>query len=259
MNYTPCVSVIMTVYNGEKYLREAINSIITQTLTDFEFIIVDDGSTDSTPQILKEFHNDPRINIIIRRRTGRIPSLNYAWRCTLSNYVANLDADDLAEPTRLEKQLSFLKKHPNVGLLCTGCTILNEQTGRETFFEPPQNDFKLRRRLVRTNPFIHSSAMIPRKVLENLGGYDESLKLLEDYELWVRIARSYELACLPEPLVTRRLHDDHQFRGKYEKHDKFRLQCKILTHIRWQAWLNLSQNIFDIRFVLGSYLRQFSV
>ncbi|MGF1603307.1 MAG: glycosyltransferase family 2 protein [Thermosynechococcaceae cyanobacterium] len=258
MSYTPSVSVIMTVYNGEKYLREAINSIIEQTLTDIELIIVDDGSTDSTPHILKEFCSDSRINVIIRRRAGRIPSLNYAWRLARGNYIANLDSDDLSEPTRLEKQFYYLEKHPEVGLLGTACRVFSEENRDETLLHFPESDVQLRKKLVCSNPFVHSSVMIPRKVLEALNGYDEKLKLTEDYELWVRIARHYKLACLPDILASRRLHNNHAFYNQFRSRNKARERYMTLTNIRWKAWRNLSRRFMDLRFVIGPLIKQLS-
>ena len=106
----PAVTVIMTVYNGEIYLAEAIESVLTQTLSDFEFTIVDDGSDDGTPAILAEAEQDPRVRVIRVGRIGRARALNVAWKNGSAAYVANLDADDRAEPQRLELQLREVRK-----------------------------------------------------------------------------------------------------------------------------------------------------
>ena len=106
----------MTVYNGERYLSEAIRSIQSQSLSDFEFVIVDDGSEDRTPEILREAQADSRIRVISKPRLGRARALNVAWTNACGTYIANLDADDIAYPSRLEKQLGFLRQHREIGL-----------------------------------------------------------------------------------------------------------------------------------------------
>lgn len=169
----PTVSVIMTVYNGERYLAQAIESIRQQSLSDFEFVIVDDGSEDRTRQVLAEAQADPRIKVITKTRIGRARALNVAWTQAKGVYIANLDADDLAEPNRLEKQVAFLQKHPEVGLLGTACKILDEDTGHDWVLRFPLTDHELRGALVRCNPFEHNSIIIPQAILEEVGGYNE--------------------------------------------------------------------------------------
>jgi len=209
---SPLVSVFMTVYNGERYLLQALDSIRRQSLTDFEFVIVDDGSDDRTPEILAEAHAaDLRIRVISMPHLGRGPALNVAWAQATGLYVANLDADDMAEPDRLEKQSDFLQHNPEVGLVGTASRVLYEDTGNELVRRPPTSDPELRRALVRHNPFQHSSVMMPRHVLEEVGGYNEDLAGWEDYELWVRIGCHYRLANLADVLTVRRKHRRSHF------------------------------------------------
>ena len=132
----PAVAVIMTVYNGETYLAEAIESVLAQTRVDFEFTIVDDGSDDGTPAILAEAEKDPRVRVIRAGRMGRARALNVAWKNGSAPYVANLDADDLAEPQRLERQLEFMKSHPDIGLLGTAATLEFEEGGEDRARKP---------------------------------------------------------------------------------------------------------------------------
>jgi glycosyltransferase involved in cell wall biosynthesis len=241
---SPAVSVIMTVYNGERYLAQAIDSIRRQSLDDFEFVIVDDGSEDRTPEILAEAQTDPRIKVILQPRLGRARALNLAWTHTKGAYVANLDADDLAEPIRLEKQFNFLQQHPQVGLLGTAWRQLNENTKDEWLLRPPLTDPELRNVLLRRNPFLHSSVMIPRHVLEEVGGYNERFHVSIDYELWVRIACHYRLANLPDILAVQRTHRQAYF-------CRFLLWERYKPHvmIRWCAWRRFSRSAAELRFV----------
>ena len=243
---TPAVSVIMTVYNGEQYLAQALDSIRRQSLSQFEFVIVDDGSEDRTPEILVEAQvADPRIRVISMPRLGRAPALNVAWTHANGLYIANLDADDMAEPNRLERQLAFLQHHPEVGLVGTASRVFYEDTGKEMVRRPPTSDPELRRALVRYNPFQHSSVMMRRHVLEEVGGYTEDLSGWEDFDLWVRIGCHYRLANLADVLIARRIHR----RSNFSRIAHWK-RYKSLTEIRWRAWRRFRLPLTDIRFII---------
>jgi glycosyltransferase involved in cell wall biosynthesis len=250
------VSVIMTVYNGERYLAQAIDSIRRQTLGNFEFIIVDDGSDDRTPEILAEAQADPRVKVIRQRRIGRTRALNVAWTQATGTYIANLDADDLAEPDRLEKQVTFLQQHPNVGLLGTACKILNEKKGEVRVVHHPLTDRQLRRGLVRRNAFVHSSVMIPSDVMHEVGGYDHRFQKSHDYELYIRIARRYQLANLAEVLTLKRKHASANF----SPNGLMWPLARDHVLVRWQAWKYFSRSLPELRFVvlepIGKWLYQ---
>ena len=200
----PAVSVLMPVHDGAPWVHDAVESILTQTLEDLELIVVDDGSTDATPEILAGAR-DPRLRVERRERAGLTRSLNVALGLARSALIARLDADDVALPERLERQRAFLDAHAEVGLLGTGAREVDEagRTAREV--RPPADDRAIRRALIRRNPFVHSSVMMRRSVLERVGGYDEALPVAQDYDLWMRMSRLTRLANLPEPLVVRRL------------------------------------------------------
>lgn len=264
MTEGPAVSVIMTVYNGERYLRPAIDSILNQSLADFEFVIVDDGSCDGTPAILNSAATDPRVRVISAQRLGRARALNLAWTSASGRFIANLDADDLAAPDRLEKQLGFFEQNREIGLLGSAWRIVEEDGagGRsEGVIHPPRTDSELRRALVRYNPFYHSSLMIPRSVLEAVGGYNVAYRVALDYEIQVRIASRYPVANLPDVLVTQRIHGANYF-SSIPALTRYR----SVVRIRWAAWHSGSQSLREIPHILnpigvlrdsfGSLLRQ---
>ncbi|MBI4253465.1 MAG: glycosyltransferase, partial [Candidatus Rokubacteria bacterium] len=201
---SPAVSVLMSVHNGAPWVRDAVESVLTQTFQNLELIVIDDGSTDATPEILARV-SDPRLRVERRPPGGITRSLNVALGFARSALIARLDADDLALPERLERQRAFLAAHAEVGLLGTGAREVDEagRTARE--IRPPADDRAIRRALIRRNPFVHSSVMMRRSVLERVGGYDEALPVAQDYDLWMRMSRLTRLANLPEPLVVRRL------------------------------------------------------
>jgi len=199
------ISVILPVYNGAETIRRAVDSILAQTYQDFEFIIINDGSTDATPQILKSY-NDARIQILPQENRGLVRSLNRGILASQGKYLARMDADDVALPERFEKQLNFLETHPTVAVLGTAARVIYGD-GTENIRRRPLNTEAIRKNIIRICPFSHSSVMIRRAVLDKVGLYDTNKcgskrLLVEDYDLWVRIlAAGYDLANLAEPLM----------------------------------------------------------
>jgi len=201
---SPAVSVLMSVWNGAPWVGEAIDSILTQTASDLELIVIDDGSTDRTPALLASVR-DPRLRVEQQTRMGLTRSLNRAARLARAPLLARLDADDLAGPERLARQCAFLDAQPEVGLLGTAVREV-DPSGREVrIVRPPADDRDLRRALIRRNPFAHSSVMMRRSLLEQVGGYDEALAVAQDYDLWLRMSALTRMANLPDSLVVRRL------------------------------------------------------
>ena len=224
----PVVSVLMSVHDGAPWVREAVQSLLAQTLTDLEVIVVDDGSTDATADVLASLR-DPRLVIERRPHAGLTRSLNRALELSKAALVARLDADDVALPDRLARQRMFLGVHPDVGLLGTGAREV-DVTGRElAVVRPPGDDATIRRALIRANPFVHSSVMMRRTVVELAGGYDESLPVAQDYDLWMRMSRLTRLANLPEPLVIRRLAPGRV--SAVRDDDRLRAEARV----RWRA------------------------
>jgi glycosyltransferase involved in cell wall biosynthesis len=194
----------MSVRNGAPWVRDAVRSVLEQTAADLELIVIDDGSIDATPALLAAVH-DPRLRVERAPPRGLTASLNHSLTLARAPLVARLDADDVALPDRLARQRAFLDTRPDVGLLGTGAREV-DGSGREVaLVTPPAEDAAIRRALIRRNPFVHSSVMMRRRVVEAAGGYDARLPVAQDYDLWMRMSRTTRLANLPEPLVVRRL------------------------------------------------------
>ena len=224
----PVVSVLMSVHDGAPWVREAVQSLLAQTLSDLEVVVIDDGSADATPEILAAVH-DPRLVIERRKHAGLTRSLNRALQLARAPLVARLDADDVAVPERLARQRAFLDTHLDVGLLGTGAREV-DVTGRElAVVQPPGDDAMIRRALIRANPFVHSSVMMRRAIVDLAGGYDESLPVAQDYDLWMRMSRLTRLANLPEPLVIRRLAPGRV--SAVRDDDRLRAEARV----RWRA------------------------
>ena len=172
MTHTPRISIVMSVYNGEKYLREAVNSILNQTFKDFEFIIINDGSTDGTREIL-ESYNDPRIILIHKGNMGLTQSLNKGIALAKGKYIARQDADDISLPERLEKQIEFLERNEKVALLGTAIEIIDEIGNYLQTIKPPTDDSSIRKGIKQNNYFCHGSVIFKRQGFFELGGYRE--------------------------------------------------------------------------------------
>jgi glycosyltransferase involved in cell wall biosynthesis len=225
---TPAVSVLMSVRNGAPWVGAAVESALAQTDPDLEVIVIDDGSTDGTTAVLAALH-DQRLRVERREPRGLTPSLNRALSLARAPLVARLDADDVAMPERLARQRAFLDAHPDVGLLGTGAQEV-DASGREVGrVSPPTGDAAIRRALIRRNPFVHSSVVMRRSLVERAGGYDESLPVAQDYDLWMRMSRITGLANLSAPLVIRRLLPERVSAAR----DAERLATE--ARVRWHA------------------------
>jgi len=205
---TPKVSVVMPAYNAGRYVQEAIDSVLAQTLRDFELLVIDDGSTDETASIAEECaRHDSRIHLLGRPHRGIVPALNEACELAIGTYIARLDADDTAFPDRLERQVAFLDEHPGIALL-GGSMRLMKHDGthiRDAF--PPLGHREIVVALADYNCFFHSSVMFRRSAWRDLGGYRAALLHAEDYDLWLRMAEKYEVRNLPWFMGRFRLHE----------------------------------------------------
>lgn len=197
----PKVSVICSVYNGENGLRRAVESVLNQTMADIEFIIVDDASTDASPEILAEF-DDARI-VLTRNASnmGLSASLNRALQLARGEFVARQDHDDFSLPQRFEQQLKFLEAHSEVGVLGTQMETVDEQGALLNIYTVPTKHGMLAWNLFFDRSFAHPSVMMRRELVLKVGGYDESFLVSQDLDLWVRLLFETRFANLPEALI----------------------------------------------------------
>jgi len=203
----PKVSVIMSVYNERRYLIDSIQSILNQTFQDFEFIIIDDYSEDVDPSVravINSFTTDARIKLIRNgANIGLTKSLNKGLFASSGEYIARQDADDVSERVRLQHQVRYLDNHPEIGVLGTSTTIINEIGDEIDEWEAapnPMESLKVR------NGLTHGSVMFRRTVMEDVGKYDENFRYAQDYEYWLRISKKYQIRNLPSRLYQSRVH-----------------------------------------------------
>lgn len=193
------VTVLMSVYNSQEYLRQAIGSILNQTYKDFEFLIINDGSTDQSLKIIKSY-KDKRIRIISRENKGLVYSLNEGIKLAKGHYIARQDSDDISLPHRLEKEVQFLDKNTSIGMVGSNYTIIDtkgKKLATTNVFTRPM-DLKIAQ--ITCNQFGHGSIMMRKDVAIQCGGYDKSVGHVEDYHLWTRISRVSDIANIEEPL-----------------------------------------------------------
>jgi glycosyltransferase involved in cell wall biosynthesis len=202
---TPRVSVLLPVRDGALFLREAVESVLAQTLRDFELVVVDDGSTDATASILATVQ-DKRLRVLRQEPLGLVPALGRAVAEARAPNLARMDADDLSLPSRLERQLEVLERDERLALVGCGVETI-DVTGRVTgSWSLPAEDAALRRRLLLRNPFTHGAVLLRGAAIAAAGGYRADYGANEDYDLWRRIARDWRLGAVPEVLYRYRVH-----------------------------------------------------
>ncbi|HEC91432.1 MAG TPA: glycosyltransferase [Candidatus Atribacteria bacterium] len=203
----PKVSVIITVYNEERYLKEAIESILAQSFKNFELVIVNDGSTDDTAKILDHYKNkDSRMKTITHTtRMGQSKARNEAINNSSGEYIAILDADDISLPYRLEEQVKFIESHKEIGLVGSAAYKIDEKGGILGVIPVIECNEDIQKELLVRNCFVHSSIMFRREIFRKIGGYREEFIAAQDYDFILRIAENCKVHNLKRVLVKRRV------------------------------------------------------
>lgn len=220
----PLVSVVIGVHNGERYLAEALMSVFQQSYSELEVIVVDDGSTDSTPEILAQWP-DSRLRVLTNpARQGLARALNRGIERSNGTYIARMDADDICHPERIERQVCFMELNHEVGLLGTACRLIDEAGRVCGVVQHPTSDPTIRWRLLFAPPLAHPSVMLRREVLKQDLRYDPAWPVAQDYELWPRLLRQCRGANLTETLLDYRVHGNSVSVAKREEQDGWALR-----------------------------------
>lgn len=216
---TTSVTILMPAYNAAAYIAEAITSVLQQTFTAFELLIVNDGSTDHTLDIIRSF-NDPRIRVIHQANSGVATALNTGLQHATGTYIARFDADDVCMPQRLEKQVAFLDTHPEYVITGSDAEYISA-TGDYlcSYACSAHEDADLKRQLHTHCPFTHSSVLFRKAAVLQCGGYDARAHNMEDHLLWVQLSSSGRFYNIPEALIKVRFNPgsvtiDEKWRGK---------------------------------------------
>ncbi|WP_263357934.1 glycosyltransferase [Acidicapsa ligni] len=204
---SPSISVVMSVFNAERFLREAIESILEQSFRDFEFIIIDDGSTDGSSSIIESYRSsDPRLYVHRQENRGLIESLNLGCGLARGKYIARMDADDIAIRERFHLQIDFMEAHPEVGVVGGVVEIIDAKgkLARDQSTVPLDNS-DIQRELLEHSVLWHPTVLMRKSTFVSVGGY-RKITDAEDFDLWLRIAEQSHLANLPEVLLKYRIH-----------------------------------------------------
>jgi glycosyltransferase involved in cell wall biosynthesis len=201
------ISVLLPVFNGELFIAEAIKSILGQTFTDFELLAMDDGSTDRTFEILSSIQ-DPRLRIIRNAENlGLIRTLNLGIELARGEFIARMDADDIAFPGRFEAQVAFLEAHPEIAVVGTNIVVFEDEPAKGLrLMPPPETAAQIHWELLRVSCLYHPTVLIRRSVFSTEKPYDPAYAHCEDYELWLRLSRRFGLANITAPLLFYRRH-----------------------------------------------------
>lgn len=242
MKSIPKITVILPVFNCELYIQNAVESILNQTFADFEFLIIDDASTDATLSILKKI-DDSRIQLIEKQvNSGYTNSLNYGLQIAEGEYIARMDADDISYPERFARQIAYLDSHPNVVVCGTFYKIVGNN--KNIIIPSSHDDIKIG--LLNGNCICHPSTMIRKKVLEEHAiKYDTSKEPAEDYDMWVRLLPLGKLHNLPERLFEYRVYNNQVSRKRAEEQRKNDIAAKF----KLLGYLNLQWNTMELDFL----------
>ena len=227
----PRVSVLMPAYNVEKYVGEAIESILNQTYKDFEFIIINDGSTDNTANIIQEYaKKDKRIKFINNKKNqGLITVLNQGLDLCKGEFIARMDSDDISLPERFAKQIKYMDEHPECGVCGTFAYHFFVSGKKGWIWKQPEN--VLICDLLKRNPMIHPTVFIRKQVIDNFGiKYNKEYKHAEDYGLWLDLIHYTQIHNIPEVLLNYRVHDTNI--GVLYNAEQYENAVKIQTRIR---------------------------
>ena len=227
--HTPTVSVLMPVCNGQKYIKKAVNSILTQSFSDFEFIIINDGSTDATGAILDTYTDQRIVRITYSKNRGLVKALNDGLQIAKGKYIARMDADDISLPRRLEIQTNYMSINPN-------CIAVGSYT---KYIDPEGWPIKIHKTKLlhheivcelmsgKGNAIVHGVAMIRKKGIEDIGNYKDKYEFSEDLDLFLRLSEIGNLANLPKVLLKNRRH------------------TQSVTHKTYHKWKNLKTQIIN--------------
>lgn len=214
----PMISVIMSVYNDEKYLSKSIESILNQTYKNFEFIVINDGSIDESLDIIKKYSNiDKRIVVVNQNNIGLTKSLNKAIKLSKGKYIARQDSDDVSELDRFEKQIGFLENNSDYALVGTNISKIDKDDKLIEINSTKYSNEDIVKTFKKRNCIAHGSVMINKKLVGDKLYYDEEFEYAQDFRLWTKIATSFKIINLEEPLYKLRIHTNSISKQKIEK------------------------------------------
>jgi glycosyltransferase involved in cell wall biosynthesis len=248
------VSVLLSVYNCEKYLSEAIDSVLVQTFTDWELILINDCSTDSSGEIANVYAaKDQRIRYFsMNNNSGLATCLNFGISQAIGKYIARLDADDIMKPERLEKQVAFMEEHLEMGIVGSSVESIDENGNFIANLNVETEPQKLKKLLPIKNPFFHPSIMMRVSFLREVGEYSSQYPYAEDYDMWIRFAQISSVGNIPLTLTKYRVLTTSVSRKS------LRYQSRDVVKLKLSAIIQGYHSLFDIIYIVRPLVYWFS-
>lgn len=252
MTQKPLVSVVMSVFNDDQYVRRAIESILNQTLKNIEFIIINDASKDDSLKTIRSYvRKDKRIKLINNTKELRLaPSLNLGVSHAKADFIARMDPDDISLPERLELQYHYLMKNPKIAVVGTNLSIVDENKKEIWVRDYPTKSKDLKRIMLRYAPFAHPSVMFRKNIFEEFGGYDPAMKLCEDIDFWFKIGSKYDLGNIPKRLVQYTLSEKSGTHRNIRKTELLGFKIKLNAVIKY----GYKPTLYDIFYNLSQFI-----
>lgn len=249
---SPTISVLMPAYNAEKYLAAAVESILNQNHSDFELIIIDDGSTDSTGKIIQNYaKKDRRVAAVQNEHQGICPTLNRGVEIAHGQYIARMDADDWSYPQRLARQFNFMESQPKV-VICGGqIEICDENLKTLNTRGYPTTDKEIRKKIFRLNPFAHPATMYRTEAARKVGGYNPHLQDVEDYDFYFRLGKLGQFANLSQTVLKLRIHPSSISSQKISRQARLNLYVRLKAMAEYGYKTSWQDKAFLIANVVG--------
>lgn len=248
MKNKPQASVVMPAYNAQEHIQNAINSILKQTFEDFEFLIIDDNSQDSTAQIIeKSAKSDRRIKVLKNKKNlGVAKSLNKAVRIAKGKYIIRMDSDDWSYPNRFAKQIYLMEKYPNVVVSGSHIYLCDQHLMPKYLRKYGLSNKEIRLKMFRYSPFAHPATIWRKNTLKKVGMYNENLGAAQDYELYFRIGNMGEFRNINKPLLKLRMHKDSVSvsRSKEQIDNTFKIRDIAVTKYKYK--MSKLDNFYNI-------------
>lgn len=254
MYKNPLISVLIPAYNAEKYIAEAVESIINQTYKNLEILIINDCSTDNTEKIIRKYmKRDSRIVLINNTKNLRISkTLNKGLKKAKGKYIVRMDSDDWSYPTRIEKQKELMEKNPNIVLSSGNMEICDNEMTVKNKSNLPTSDRDIRKVLLQYNPMVHPAMIYKRETALSIGGYDEEIKS-EDYMFTIDMSSKGDLANLNDILIKYRILDSSLTAEKMTAIHLATLQCVFKGHLKYGIPINNKTKIYNIGRLFVAY------
>lgn len=254
----PSLSVIMPVYNGERFLEETVESVLNQTFTDFEFIVIDDGSTDDTLRILRDFE-DERIKIIEQEHRGLTKSLNRGIKIAEGDYIGRMDCGDIADEERFEVEIDFLEREDDIYGVGSWAELIDEDGNSLGSRKYPVDFKEIKKVILRYNPFIHPSLTLESDIFQKVGLYDEDFKYAQDYDLMLRAVSKLKVTNIPRNLLKYRISEEAISLNQMKEQEFYAIKARIkaLTKYGYPKWQFLYLSKPFISFLVPVQVKKF--